>query len=54
PSSFGSKGEHIIGHALEAMFCTSTVPLDAIWPLNLKKFTHFFLIPYIATCAIVY
>ncbi|KAG2116046.1 uncharacterized protein F5147DRAFT_758487 [Suillus discolor] len=27
---FGSKGEHIIGHALEAMFRTSTVPLDAI------------------------
>ncbi|KAG1849214.1 hypothetical protein F4604DRAFT_96074 [Suillus subluteus] len=52
--SFGSKGEHIIGHALEAMFHTSTVPLDAIRPLDLKKFTHFFLIPYIATLAIVH
>ncbi|KAG1805121.1 hypothetical protein EV424DRAFT_1290721, partial [Suillus variegatus] len=51
---FSSKGEHVIGHALEAMFCTSTVPLDAIWPLGFKKFTHSFLIPYIATHAIAH
>jgi hypothetical protein len=52
PNSFGSKGEHVIGHALEAMFRTSTIPLDTIRPLDLKKFTHSFLIPYVATHAI--
>ncbi|KAG1744421.1 hypothetical protein EDB19DRAFT_1620488, partial [Suillus lakei] len=54
PCSFGSKGEHVIVHALEAMFHTSTIPLDAIWPLNVKKFTHSFLVPYVATHAIAH
>ncbi|KAG1720723.1 uncharacterized protein EDB91DRAFT_1088723 [Suillus paluster] len=51
---FGSKGEHVIVHTLEAMFCTSTIPLDAIQPLDIKKFTHSFLVPYVATCAIAH
>ncbi|KAG1747880.1 uncharacterized protein EDB91DRAFT_1048239, partial [Suillus paluster] len=54
PSSFGSKGEHVIVHALEAMFRTSTIPLDAIRPLDIKKFTHSFLVPYVATRAIAH
>lgn len=54
PSSFGSKGEHVIVHALEAMFHTSTIPLDAIRPLDIKKFTHSFLVPYVATRAIAH
>ena len=34
------------------MFRTSTIPLDAIRPLDMKKFTHSFLVPYAATRAI--
>lgn len=41
-------------HALEAMFHTSTVPLNAIRPLDIKKFTHSFLVPYVATRAIAH
>jgi len=49
PGSFGSKGVHVIVHVLEAMFRTSTVPLDPIRPLDIKKFMNSFLIPYVAT-----
>ncbi|KAG1745055.1 uncharacterized protein EDB91DRAFT_1019543, partial [Suillus paluster] len=54
PSSFGSKGKHVIVHTLEAMFRTSTILLDAIRPLDIKKFTHSFLVPYVATRAIAH
>ena len=43
---------HVIVHALEAMFRTSTVPLDVIRPLDIKKFMNSFLVPYVTTCAI--
>lgn len=36
------------------MFHTSTVPLNAIRPLDIKKFTHSFLVPYVATRAIAH
>ncbi|KAG2050405.1 hypothetical protein BDR06DRAFT_1011237 [Suillus hirtellus] len=36
------------------MFQTLTLPLNAICPLNVKKFTDFILVPYIATSAIAH
>ncbi|KAG1902774.1 uncharacterized protein F5891DRAFT_917850, partial [Suillus fuscotomentosus] len=51
---YGPKGEHIIAYALEGMFWTSTLPLNAIRPLDVKKFTDFILIPYVATSAIAH
>lgn len=51
---YGPKGEHIIAHALEGMFRTSTLPLNTIRPLDVKKFTDFILVPYVATSAIAH